>query len=158
MRTIKDITGMRFGLITAIEPTNERKCRRVVWRCQCDCGSVHFATSSDLLHGNVKSCGCAKAAASSKHAKDSYEATKKDMGIQDGTNISIVKGENAFSTSITGVRGVSPDGEGKYRARLKFKGKSYIRHGFKSIDDAKMERDKMYKEIVVPYLESVDRI
>jgi hypothetical protein len=34
----KDITGTRFGLLTAVYPTEKRQQNRVVWHCRCDCG------------------------------------------------------------------------------------------------------------------------
>ena len=34
----KDISGMEFGFITAIEPTDKRDRNDVVWRCRCRCG------------------------------------------------------------------------------------------------------------------------
>ena len=57
-RTIKNITGQRFGLLTAIEPTEERANYNVVWLCSCDCGNITKARSGALQSGNKKSCGC----------------------------------------------------------------------------------------------------
>lgn len=35
----KDISGMRFGKLTAIRPTEERSSRgSIIWICRCDCG------------------------------------------------------------------------------------------------------------------------
>lgn len=52
-----DITGQRFGLLTAIEPTDRRRDKNIIWRCRCDCGAETFATAKDLRSGNTKSCG-----------------------------------------------------------------------------------------------------
>ena len=54
----KDLTGQRFGRLVAIRPTEQRVRTSVVWECCCDCGNIHFATSSNLVRGDVKSCGC----------------------------------------------------------------------------------------------------
>lgn len=55
----KDLTGMRFGRLVCIEPTEQRgPSGGVVWRCQCDCGNECLAVSTQLLHGYKKSCGC----------------------------------------------------------------------------------------------------
>lgn len=156
---MRDISGQRFGMLTVLEPTHKRtKQRRVIWECRCDCGSIYYANSNDLMHGRVLSCGCSRLASISKHAKDVWELSKKDIGVQDGTNISVITGKDAFVTTTTGVRGVNSDGEGKFKARLQFQGKKYTKRGFKSIDDAKKERDRMYEEIVVPYLKSVGKL
>ena len=43
-----DIAGKRYGKLTALEPTNERRYGSVVWKCQCDCGKIHYATVNVL--------------------------------------------------------------------------------------------------------------
>ena len=55
---MRDLTGMRFGRLVAVEPTDRRAGTMVVWRCVCDCGSVAYAASSNLTRGRVRSCGC----------------------------------------------------------------------------------------------------
>lgn len=55
----KDLTGQRFGKLVCLEPTGERGASGgTVWRCQCDCGNVCLAVSTQLTHGYKKSCGC----------------------------------------------------------------------------------------------------
>lgn len=54
----KDISNQKFGNLTAIEPTKERKHGSVVWKCLCDCGNIHYTTAELLLSGHTKSCGC----------------------------------------------------------------------------------------------------
>ena len=58
MRRVKDLTGQKFGKLTVIRPTKERKNRGVVWECKCDCGNTAFVTNGSLVSGNTKSCGC----------------------------------------------------------------------------------------------------
>lgn len=58
MGKIKDLTGQRFGKLTAIEPTAERRNGSVVWKCRCDCGSEKLVAAINLVVGNTKSCGC----------------------------------------------------------------------------------------------------
>lgn len=36
----KDISGMTFGYLTALEPTDKRNRKDIVWRCQCKCGNA----------------------------------------------------------------------------------------------------------------------
>lgn len=57
MARADDLTGQRFGRLTVLERM-ENKGGRVCWRCRCDCGRIHSATSHDLKAGKVKSCGC----------------------------------------------------------------------------------------------------
>lgn len=55
-----DLTGRRFGKLTAIERTEERKNRYAVWKCRCDCGRTVRASTKDLMRGTAKDCGCEK--------------------------------------------------------------------------------------------------
>ncbi|MBQ4060553.1 MAG: hypothetical protein IJD46_00865 [Bacilli bacterium] len=55
-----DLTGKRFGKLLVLgEPQNGT--RGTIWKCLCDCGTICYKVSADLIHGNVKSCGCYKA-------------------------------------------------------------------------------------------------
>ena len=54
----KDLTDRKFGRLTAIERTGEKKGTNFVWRCRCECGSEARVSSNALLSGNTRSCGC----------------------------------------------------------------------------------------------------
>lgn len=54
----RDITGMRFGKLVAIEPAKEQKPGNVIWHCKCDCGGEVDAPLHQLTAGYRKSCGC----------------------------------------------------------------------------------------------------
>ena len=54
---IKDLTGQKFGKLTAIQPTDQRNSNRaVIWECKCDCGETAYVSSVTLLRGQI-SCG-----------------------------------------------------------------------------------------------------
>lgn len=59
-----DITGKKFGRLTAIEPTDRRHSGSVVWLCKCDCGKDFLRSASKLLDAErqraLQSCGCFK--------------------------------------------------------------------------------------------------
>ena len=55
-----DITGQKFGKLTAIRPTSKRVFGCIVWECLCDCGNTTYVRAALLKSGNTKSCGCAK--------------------------------------------------------------------------------------------------
>ena len=58
-RGITDISGQRFGRLTALYHTDKRsKKGSVFWHCRCDCGNEVDVTEDGLLHGNYRSCGC----------------------------------------------------------------------------------------------------
>lgn len=52
----KDVRGVRFGRLVAIEPVGRDKYRSVLWRCVCDCGRETIVPTNSLK--NAKSCGC----------------------------------------------------------------------------------------------------
>lgn len=54
----EDLTGERFGRLTALRWIGTNKHRKAVWRCRCDCGKSTTVSSTDLKSGNTKSCGC----------------------------------------------------------------------------------------------------
>ena len=55
----KDLSGMRFGKLTALSATDKRADGgSVVWNCRCDCGKQKDVSSRRLLRGKVRSCGC----------------------------------------------------------------------------------------------------
>ena len=54
-----NIAGMKFGLLTAVEPTNKRATNgSVIWICKCDCGNVTEVSTGNLMRGHTLSCGC----------------------------------------------------------------------------------------------------
>jgi len=54
----KDLTGQKFGRLTAIRPTEERSGTNVVWECLCLCGNTCFVPTSHLQSKHSRSCGC----------------------------------------------------------------------------------------------------
>ncbi len=57
----KDITGLRSGMLVALEPMLKRNNSGSIawkWKCQCDCGCVSVVPINYITHGHVKSCGC----------------------------------------------------------------------------------------------------
>ena len=67
-----DLTGQRFGRLTAIRKSETNKQKQISWVCECDCGRQTEATGGSLRSGHTKSCGCynrdrAKERAGPKH-------------------------------------------------------------------------------------------
>lgn len=54
----KDISGQKFGRLTAIECVGKNKYNYAVWRCRCECGNETNVPGNSLRSGNTKSCGC----------------------------------------------------------------------------------------------------
>lgn len=53
-----NLQGKRYGRLLVLEKTDMRKGRRIVWKCQCDCGNITYVPGSDLISGHTQSCGC----------------------------------------------------------------------------------------------------
>jgi hypothetical protein len=52
-----DLIGKRFGKLLCTEKIGRKK-TKMLWRCVCDCGRISEVTSSNLVTGNTRSCGC----------------------------------------------------------------------------------------------------
>lgn len=73
LRNYRDISGLKFGNLMAIEPTTKReKCGGIIWRCKCDCGQVIECSTRCLVHGYTKNCGCIR--------KKNYDLSGKKFG------------------------------------------------------------------------------
>jgi hypothetical protein len=53
-----DITGEKFGKLTAIKPVGNNKTGQRIWLCQCECGNEKEVLMGSLRSGNTSSCGC----------------------------------------------------------------------------------------------------
>jgi len=51
-----DISGIKYGKLIAIEPTEFRQSKGVVWRCICSCGNKHLASAHNLRQGKSPMC------------------------------------------------------------------------------------------------------
>ena len=53
-----NLSGQKFGMLTAIKYVRSDAKGNAIWECKCDCGSTAFVAAKDLKTGNTKSCGC----------------------------------------------------------------------------------------------------
>lgn len=93
MAKARDLSGMRFGRLTVIGPTEERKNRFVVWECRCDCGNSTRVVGSYLTNGRTKSCGCLR--------KETHTAQQVDLsGKRFGRLVAIRPTEHRKNSSV----------------------------------------------------------
>ena len=52
----KQLLSQRFHRLVVIASHHSNRRRK--WLCRCDCGNTAIVTSSQLVHGLTKSCGC----------------------------------------------------------------------------------------------------
>ena len=70
-----DLTGKKFGMLTALNVSQTRLRNVMSWDCICDCGNLKTVAAPDLRTGDVKSCGCQK-----------HKGTPKDVsGVKRGS-------------------------------------------------------------------------
>lgn len=65
----KDITGNKYGKLTAVERLDKSSNRDYNWLCKCDCGKDHITTIGRLQSGHTTSCGCAVKEGAKKREK-----------------------------------------------------------------------------------------
>ena len=53
-----DLTGQRFGRLTAIKATQQRNFGNIIWECLCDCGNICYIPTNRLGSNGTQSCGC----------------------------------------------------------------------------------------------------
>lgn len=123
------IIGKRYTRLVVIKKTDKKLRREFLYECKCDCGNTVYQTRQALEIGHATSCGCLH--------KENFRGIRESL-YKDGTKLSAFN-DKAFSTNKLGVRGVSSyiqSGRTKYMARLVFKGKTYAKKGFATIDEA----------------------
>ncbi len=85
-KAFSDITNQTFGLLTALEPTDQRDQNAVVWKCKCECGNIVYWPVDRLKQTLNPHCGCANSLIGQKFHKltvvsRSYEHTRKSRDI-----------------------------------------------------------------------------
>lgn len=57
-KTNIDLTGQKFGRLTAIKRDHKSKNNKWFWLCECSCGKNVVVPEGGLKFGSIKSCGC----------------------------------------------------------------------------------------------------
>lgn len=55
---VEDISGQKFGRLTAIKYAGKSKGKQTLWECRCDCGKTVIVHHQNLKSGHTSSCGC----------------------------------------------------------------------------------------------------
>lgn len=85
-----DVSGLKFGLLTAISPHERMPDGRWAWSFSCDCGAIIYRRVSTVIkskkEGKISHCGCANAlkthglTKSNKHLNWVWSAMKQRCG------------------------------------------------------------------------------
>lgn len=65
-----DLTGQKFGLLTAIKKGTVDKNGHQKWFFQCDCGNIKEIAATNVIQGYTTSCGCVHSKVCSEKGKD----------------------------------------------------------------------------------------
>ena len=145
-----DLTNMKFGKLTAIEPTDLRYRRAVVWRCRCDCGNECLIPAERLVSRNTRSCGCLRR----------EEVAKRDAerdSLVEGTDLDLLT-QGKRSNNTSGAKGVCRcKGSGKFRAYIMLAGKRHYLGYFDTVEEAAQARREAEVELYDPILEAHGR-
>lgn len=131
-----DLTNKKFGYLTAIEPTDKRDSKGVIWTCVCKCGKEVEVSATNLKNMNTTSCGCLKS-----------EVLKFNNRYVEGTELRQSLNDNPISKrSKSGFVGVCAKRD-KWVAYIQYKGVRYNLGTFYKIEDAVKARARA-KELV----------
>lgn len=115
--TAVDLTGRRFGRLTARHPIVKRDPKgSIIWHCSCKCGGETDVPQDRLVSGNTKSCGCLK-----REVAENLPAT---LHYIDGTCIEFLERKQRVDNT-SGHTGVYKKKNGRYSAGIGFKKKRY---------------------------------
>lgn len=144
-----DIVGKRFGRLLVkkrlpyLYNNNES-----IYVCECDCGNTVECPRHILISGKVKSCGC-------KLREIAQKNVKKNVGIREGTNISLISSKKINKNNTSGYKGVTYDkSTEKWVAQITFKSKHYHLGKFKNIEDAIKARKQGEEKYFKSFLDS----
>jgi len=149
--TKESLIGNRFGKLVVIGRSDKRGSRGArtvpLWECRCDCGAICYKATDRLTNSETSMC-------SDCGGKYAAEKMREGAGFIDGTQISRITSNKPISTNTSGCRGVYWDkNSGKWRARLRFRGKFYNLGTYANFDDAVKARRKAEGEIYGEFLE-----
>lgn len=127
-----NITGRRFGRLTAMYPTKKRDAKGfVIWHCRCDCGNEPDVSYNNLMYCGQQSCGCRK-----KEHDQELGTLLTHVG---GTSLEMIQSQKLPRDNTTGYKGVYLV-RGKYLAKIVFQKKQYFLGTYDSIEEAAAAR------------------
>ncbi len=144
----RDLTGQRFGRLTALYPLEEKDASgKVVWRCRCDCGNETVVAVGSLVRGLTKSCGCLRQEVSS--------GMHDHMHYRDDTCVEMLeRAQRSYTENKSGFRGLFLTKDGLYRATITFRKVHYHLGYFRDFDDAVKARLNAEQQLHAGYVEA----
>ncbi len=146
----KNITGQKFGRLTALYSKSINK--RYSWLCKCDCGNEVWVTTASLINGHTQSCGCLNKDFIKNNANKILNNYRKE-NFKENTSLSNIKSQTLFKNNSSGRRGVyQRTSTKKWIAKISFQGKTYSK-SFDKKEDAIKCREEWEEKYFKPILE-----
>ena len=149
--TKENLVGRRFGKLEVIARSDKRGSRGArtvpLWECRCDCGAICYKATDTLTNPELSMCNdCV--------GKYAGQKMREKAGYVDGTQLSRLTSTRLISTNTSGCRGVYFDKRvGRWRARLKLKGKLMNFGSYVKYEDAVAARKQAEEEYFGELLE-----
>lgn len=148
----KDLSGHKFGRLTVIRDTGERKGEKIIYECLCDCGKTKNVSASNLKSGQVQSCGCLSYEKLHDKAFNDASTERLMKNVIDGTNLYLLN-DNIRSNNKSGKRGVSFSyKKEKWYACIGIKGKNINLGYYTKLEDAIKARKEAEEKLWNPIL------
>jgi len=96
-----DITGQKFGRLTAKEPTDKRVRKNIIWIFECECGQIIEAQATRVKSGHKNSCGCLHGDVIKKYRMDKNPNWTGYEGIRGSHWSSIQRGAKTRNLEFT---------------------------------------------------------
>lgn len=149
-----NLVGRRFGKLEVIgrsDKSGSRGARTVpLWECRCECGAICYKATDTLTNPEMSMYNeCVSKYATAK--------MREKAGFVDGTQISRITSDKLIATNTSGARGVYLECKtGKWRTRLRFKGKTYNFGTYANFDDAVKARKEAEQLIYGEFLDQIE--
>ncbi len=153
---MKDLTGQRFGKLTALRPTGRKIGTNTAWLCQCDCGEQVEINGASLSAGRSKSCGCLQRDVARENSKIARNRLNQ-YEYKDNTSLCNLT-QKTPTTNTSGRKGVwFNKKEGKWGAYIYFQRQRKHLGYFKKFEDAVKAREKAEEDLFEPMLNRYGR-
>lgn len=141
---IDDYIGDRYNHLTLIKNLSKiDKNNSKLALFKCDCGNIKELVFTQVLNGQIKSCGCKQGFLSTQNQKEKHKIALLKHNISD-----------TIKSNSTGFRGITIVND-KYRARIQINRKSKHLGYFNTLEEAikarKEAEEKYFKPILDKY-------
>lgn len=127
-RARADITGRRFGRLTALYPLSGADSRgSALWHCRCDCGAELELSYNNIMYTNQVSCGCQR--------REHEQNLNTYLTHVAGTSVEMLRSKKVPTDNTSGHKGVYWI-RGKWVAKIVFRKKAFYLGTFDDIADA----------------------